>query len=121
MLASRYQDPLDAYNIYIGTFRNTEISLWKGSTKVQEKIINNPGQLLHQIDMRDFWVSWEGGRIQLGNTKIRGLSTLIDYVDPSPFTVTAMALAGDRGAYAQWKFLENMGEYIWYRVIAYNS
>lgn len=97
---------MDVYNIYIGGSGNTECSLYKGSTLLQRR---NFPLVLSFTDLRDFWVSWEDGRIRFGESKHRDQGVILDYVDSSPYTITAMALAGEAGNYAMWKIWEDIG------------
>jgi hypothetical protein len=107
VLASRYRDPLDVYNIYIGANRNTEVSLWKGTNLLQSR--TEPNALLLS-DMRYRQISWSDGRIRLLSGRLRNSGTVfLDYTDPSPFIVTAIALTGDRGSVTEWKILESFG------------
>jgi len=104
VLASRYRDTLDVYNIYIGAQRNTECSLWKGATLLQRQVEPN---VLSLEDSRYFWLSWNDGRIQLATGRHRNMGLhLVNYVDPQPLPVTALALTGDQGVVAVWRLIE---------------
>ena len=55
-------------------------------------------------EYRPFWISWEGGLIQLGNGTVPQEDQLIEWMDPEPYTVNHMGVSTGWGADGSWVF-----------------
>ena len=64
--------------------------------------------LMDTQELREFWLSWESGRIQFGKGRFRGHRIIIDFVDDSPRDVACIGFSG--GDKAEWKVLMDQGK-----------
>ena len=103
-LSERYRDTSKVYVITLGSQKDI-IELWRDSESIAEAHAPN---LLELQTLKDFWVSWESGRIQIGQGRFRGQRTVIDFEDQRPYDVSAIALSGANKA--EWKLLLDQGK-----------
>ena len=103
-LSARYRDTSRVYVITLGSQKDI-IELWRDRESIEEAHAPN---LLELQTLKEFWVSWENGRIQIGQGRFRGLRTVIDFEDQRPYDVSAIALSSANQA--EWKLLLDQGK-----------
>ena len=76
----------DAYEVVIGTGGNTrsEIRAVVGGTPVASTVTE---QILDCNAFRRFWVSWVGGRIEVGTGRIVGNFRMLEWTDSQPISI----------------------------------
>lgn len=114
VLSADYRDSKNAYHIAIGAKHNTEFAIYRGNVLVKTYSESN---ILSVTEFEEFWLSWDGGLIQLGRTKYRVNIALISYQDPLPMAVKAVAVHGGSESYGDWKFSTNIGKYTLYALV----
>lgn len=107
VLCDMYRDSSNCYQLLIGSNRNTQYAIYRGSVVVASYTESN---ILNSNEFQDFWLSWKDGRIQLGRTKYRTNVALVDYQDPQPLSVKAVGLHGQSGTFADWKLSSSIGK-----------
>ncbi|XP_013397759.1 uncharacterized protein LOC106164412 [Lingula anatina] len=55
-----------------------------------------------------FWLSWDGGHIKLGSGTTVGQNVLVDYADPSPYSVSTLSVMTTGGT-GQWQISNPYG------------
>ena len=96
MVIGAYQPPLQSFLIRSGT---------AGPNK-KEKKVNN---ILSASEFRDFWISWEGGKLAIGTGRQVGEQEQVSWTDPEPKEVTAISLDTNVNGVLQWQFLRDSG------------
>ena len=103
-LSAHYKDTSMIYVVTLD--KQTDIvQLWRDAELLQTA---NAPNLLDPQELREFWMSWESGRIQFGHGRFRGQRIVIDFVDEKPHDVNAIALSGSKKA--EWKLLLDQGK-----------
>ena len=96
MVIGAYQPPLQSFLIRSGT---------AGPNK-KEKKVNN---ILSASEFRDFWISWEGGKLAIGTGRQVGEQEQVSWTDPEPKEVTAISLDTNVNGVLEWQFLRDSG------------
>lgn len=108
VLSADYRSSTNAYHIAIGAKRNTEYAIYRGNVLVQT---SSESDILSVSEFKEFWVSWDGGVIQLGRSKYpTNIPPVISYQDPLPLAVKVVAVHGGSDSYGDWKFSTNIGK-----------
>ncbi|KAI0229902.1 hypothetical protein LSAT2_019688, partial [Lamellibrachia satsuma] len=107
-LSAHYRDTSMIYVVTLD--KQTDIvQLWRDAELLQTA---NAPNLLDPQELREFWMSWESGRIQFGHGRFRGQRIIIDFVDEKPRDVNAIALSGSKKA--EWKLLLDQADELTY-------
>lgn len=75
---------------------------------------SEPNSILFTIIHRSFWITWNGGKVKVGTGLTIADSTLLmEYNDPSPLPISAVAISTGWGASGEWQVSKPVhGEYI---------
>ena len=90
-LSTAYKSIGNGYQVYIG---QSSATLHRDSQLVHSTQYNSKAW---DTEMHEFWVSWENGKIEVGNGKYRSMSSsrFLLYQDESPYTINSLAFAGE--------------------------
>ena len=97
----------NAYHVVIGAQDNSVTEIRKQSPQTETKSFSTP-DILSCTEMRQFWLKWEAGTIELGTGEVVGSSSLFSWRDLSPYDVNAISPASkyeDKNAH--WEIFED--------------
>ncbi|CAH1798336.1 unnamed protein product [Owenia fusiformis] len=89
---------------------------WAGNPKsvirdANNEVTSSQGARLSCSEMRQFWVSWANGNIQVGEGLEIGENTFLSYRDPTPQSINALNFVTGWGASGTWELIEDVDTY----------
>ncbi|CAC5402998.1 unnamed protein product [Mytilus coruscus] len=92
------------YHIGIGLNSNTKTRLAREGEIYQLVDDEHLGHELNCNSFRQFWISWNNGKIRLGRGLIVDVNNIFSYDEECPFAIQDIEISSDEGATLVWNF-----------------
>jgi len=106
-LSAQMDSSTFTYEVVIGGYNNTQSDIRPGFSQTPSISASTPG-ILSCTETRYFWVSYEGGFIEVGQGLDLGQRRILDWKYENPHTVTAIGFSG-WDAEDEWEFSHTEG------------
>ena len=104
-----YQAEPQVYEIVIGAESNMKTVLYRGTNTEQTVASESTPDVLHCLESRAFWISWDAGQIDVGKGSMSG-KRLLSWMDDDPQDVhTATLSSGPGSEGAEWVYPVSSG------------
>ena len=108
-LTQTYGYTSNGYEVVIGGFGGGKSVIRKPAQGTDRVEAETP-DITHCEETRYFWVSWEGGAIEVGRGLVVGDRIFMRWVDPDPYAITAIGISGWNKENS-WEFSHNEGKH----------
>ena len=87
------------FQVFIGGWGNAKTAIRLNRTKPDKALVDTP-DILSDAEYRGFWVSWEGGLLEVG--KEGETTAFVSWHDPEPFGIGYYGICTGWGASGSW-------------------